>query len=128
MRHAFLAGVGGLMVSGLLVAQSWAGTFKSDLVCSNNSGVGTVSITARGNVKGSVPLDAPLTGEAKLDCEILCGGFVHAGPAPCVDAQAGATTLPIRAPGLGTALGGTCDYPAVRVVGFCTPVYIPPGP
>jgi hypothetical protein len=127
MRKVFITGVGSLLVSGLLVTPSGAGTFKSDMICSGNSGVGKVSITASGTVKGSLQLIEPLVAEVKLDCEISCGPFVAVGPAPCIDAPAGATTMTIKAPGLGATLAGTCLNPAVEVVGFCHSAYIPPG-
>jgi hypothetical protein len=127
MRTAVLTGVGSLVLSGLLVTHSWAGTFKSDMICAGESGQGKVSITASGNVKGSIQLVQPLVAAVKLDCEILCAGFVDAGPAPCIDAQAGDTTLTIKAPGLGATLAGACLEAAVEVVGFCFSIYIPPG-
>jgi hypothetical protein len=126
MRKVFITGVGGLLLSGLLVTQSGAGTFKSDVYCSNASGLGKVSITASGNVKGSIQLSEPLPAAVKDDCEIVCEGNVEAGPAPCIDAPAGATTMTIKAPGLGANVG-ICSFPAVEIVGFCHSVYIAPG-
>jgi hypothetical protein len=128
MRKVFITGVGGLLLSGLLVTPSGAGTFKSDMICAGNAGVGKVSITASGNVKGSIQLSEPLVAEAKLNCEILCEGFVNAGPAPCIDAQAGDTTMTIKAPGLGATLAGACPETMVVISNFCMSAYIPPGP
>jgi hypothetical protein len=135
MRKVSITGVGSLLLSGLLVTQSWAGSFKSDLVCAISippppmpliAKKGKVSITASGNVKGSIQLRDPLTSPLSLDCEILCEGSPSAGPVPCVDAQAGDTTLKIEAPELGAALS-LCVQPAVAV-GPCISAYLPPRP
>jgi hypothetical protein len=135
MRNVFITGLGSLLLSGLLVTQSWAGAFKSNLVCRVSippppmpiiAKKGQVSITANGDVKGSMQLRDPLTSAVSLDCEILCEGTPSAGPMPCVEAQAGDSTLLIDAPGLGTALS-LCVEPAVAV-GPCISAYIPPRP
>jgi len=126
MRKGFIIGVGSLLLSGLLVTQGWAGNFKSDLSCSGPIvGEGKVSIAANGTVKGSIQLDAPLPNPVKFDCEILCGSSVGAGPAPCVDADAGDTTLKIKASGLGKDVSDICWQPAVLVVNACISVYVP---
>ena len=135
MRKVFITGLGSLMLSGLLVTQSWAGAFKSNLVCRVSippppnpiiAKKGQVSITATGDVKGSIQLRDPLTSPLSLNCAILCEGNVSVGPVPCVEAQAGDTTLQIDAPELGKALS-LCVEPAVAV-GPCISAYIPPRP
>src|SRR5262249_56195490 len=113
--------VGSLLLSGLLVTQSWAGSFTSNLICPVRikpspmpleAKKGQVSITAKGDVKGSLQLREPLSGALSLDCEILCEGNPTTRPVPCVEAQAGDITLQIAAPKLGAAAGG-CMEPAV---------------
>jgi hypothetical protein len=63
MRKVFITGLGRLMLFGLLVTQSWAGAFKSNLICSVSippppmpliAKKGQVSITATGEVKGAI--------------------------------------------------------------------------
>ena len=135
MRKVFITGLGSLLLCGLLVTQSWAGAFKSTLICPVHippppmpliAKRGQVSITASGDVKGSILLRDPLTGPLVLDCEILCEGNPSAGPVPCVEAQAGDVILQIEAPELGAALG-VCLQPAV-VVGPCISAYLSPQP
>jgi hypothetical protein len=82
------------MLFGLLVTQSWAGAFKSNLICLVSippppmpliAKKGQVSITATGEVKGAIRLRESLTSPLALDCEILCEGSPSAGPVPCVE-------------------------------------------
>ena len=129
MRKVFVTGVGGLLLSGFLVTQSWAAAYKSDVVCTFPIESGKVKLTPSGDLKGSITLPQPLQGPFSLTCEILCGTSVEAGPVNCIDGQAGDITLPISAPGLGAALGVSCSLPSVVIgAGACASTYIPPGP
>src|SRR5262245_22621652 len=131
MRKVVISGFGSLLLSGLLVTQSWAGSFSSDLACSFAIKKARVTITAKGDVKGDIALATPAGGSALLACAIQCSGVTAAGPVPCAEAEAGDTKLKIKAPGLGTALGEACIQPAVIVGGAgssCTSVYTPPSP
>src|SRR5262245_53916014 len=110
MRKVFFTGVGSLVLSGLLVMQSWAGSYKADVVCPTSippppviikAKKGAVTVSRKGDVKGSITLFEPLTGPLSLDCVILCEGSPATGPAPCVDVKAGAKKIKINAPGLG---------------------------
>ena len=135
MRKVFITGLGSLMLSGLLITQSWAGSFKSNLICAVQIPPppnplrfkkGQVSITAKGDVKGSLQLREPLSSPRSLNCTILCEGSPSVGPVSCVDGQVGDITLQIEAPELAAALS-FCNHPAV-VVGPCISAYIPPQP
>jgi hypothetical protein len=131
MRKVFLPGLGSLILSGLLVTQSWAGAVKSDLLCSGgpfDGARGTISIKANGDVKGSLKLPTPVGGPIVLECDIFCGSTKSAGPVTCAIGQAGDKTLKINAPGLGATLGGTCFGPAVTVGADCESAYTPPAP
>jgi hypothetical protein len=131
MRKVFVTGVGSLVLSGFLVTQSWAGSFKADLLCSGgpfSGATGTVSIKANGDVKGSLKLPTLVGGPLTFECDIFCGPTRVAGPVQCVAAQAGDKTLKINAPGLGATLGGPCFGPAVEVGPDCESVYTPPAP
>src|SRR5262245_55184130 len=131
MRNVVISGVGSLMLSGLLVTPSWAGSFSSDLACSFAIKKARVTITAKGDVKGDIVLANPAGGPATLACSILCNNVISAGPVLCAEVEAGDTHLKIKAPGLGTALGEPCILPAVAVGGAgssCTTVYAPPSP
>ena len=128
MRKVFFTGLGSLLLSGLLVTQSWAGSFKSDLACVAPYEGGKVSIAPNGTVKGSLRLSQPLTTPVQLSCALYCVDMLSAGPAVCVDGNTGDTTLKIKAPGLGAALSGICNNPTVTIVGSCNSAYIPPGP
>jgi len=127
MKKRFITGVGGMVLAGLLVTQSWAGSFKSDLSCPFPIKKGDVSINAKGDVKGSIKLTSPAVGNATVACEIFCGPTQSAGPATCINVEDGDTTVKIKAPGLGAALPGTCEVPSV-LVGPCVSAYIPPAP
>jgi len=136
MRKAVLTGVGSLLLFGLVVTQSWAGSFKSDLVCAVSIPPppvilhvkkAKVSITPHGDVKGSIKLFEPLSGAVSLSCEIFCGTTSSAGPVPCAEGETGDNSLKIKAPGLGAALVGICLQPSVAV-GPCISTYFPPGP
>src|SRR3954447_12038699 len=116
MRKVVITGVGSLVLSGLLVTQSLAGLVKSDLVCNPpRPGVGKVTITAKGDVKGFIKLTAPLGAPLTLTCVIECGVTPVTAPVACVNAAVGDTTLHIKAPGLGASLGGPCFGPTVGV-------------
>jgi hypothetical protein len=135
MRKVFITGLGSLLLSGLLVTPSWAGSFKANLVCPIQippppmpliAKKGQASITATGDVKGSIQLREPLTAPLSLDCTILCEGTPSAGPIPCVEAQVGDSTLQIEAPELGATVD-VCVEPAI-VVGPCISAYFSPRP
>jgi len=124
MRKGFIIGMGSVLLSGLLVTQSWAGTFKSDLYCGASIvKKGKVSIAPNGTVKGLIELNQPLPNPVQLSCAIWCGNNLSAGPAPCIDADVGATALKIKAPGLGATLS-ICEQPAVAV-DVCVSAYVP---
>src|SRR4051794_14662705 len=106
MRKVFITGLGSLLLSGLLVTQSGAGSFKADLACVAPYEGGKVSIAPNGTVKGSLYLSQPLTTPVQLSCAIYCVDMLSAGPAVCVEGTSGDTTLKIKAPGLGAALSG----------------------
>ena len=74
MRKVFTSGVGSLVLSGLLVTQSWAGAFQSDLACSFPIKRGAVRITDKGDVKGSIKLHLPMPTAGESNCAIWCEG------------------------------------------------------
>jgi hypothetical protein len=127
MRKVFIVGVGSLVLTGLLVTQSWAGSFSADLSCSFPIKKGLVTITPKGDVTGFIAPLSPFPTPVMTVCAILCDGVPTAADL-CIDAPADTKTLKIKAPGLGAALGGTCIAPVVSVGGACTSAYSPPAP
>ena len=124
MRKVFSVGVGSIVLTGLLVAQSWAGVFQSDLACSFPIKRGTVHNDAKGDVKGTIKLRVPMPTAGASTCAIWCEGGPGTEPVTCITFAAGDTTLNINAPGLGASLSGRCVEPAVAIdAGICISSY-----
>src|SRR5262245_42574517 len=126
MKNVFSTGGGSLILVGLLVTQSWAGAFQSDLACSLPRTRATVRLNAKGDVKGSIKLHVPMPTAGESNCAIWCEGGPATETVTCITFEAGDTTLNINAPGLGASLSGRCVEPAVAIDGgICISSYTP---